>query len=116
MGKGARNRAKRQAAELSLRDQRRAMVSMIDAEVNKAVIQRDKEYIQANQEALMVVLHDRFDFTPAQLKQFFIEFDKYHHELIQRYELGGIDEWLCHRKLQELGIDLDTNTWPEDAT
>lgn len=117
MGKGSRIRQKRQTAIGSIdRDQRRALQKIIDEEVNKALLEMDRRYWQDIVVMVLYVLHVACGFGVKRLHDYFVEFNRIHRQLRERYEVQEeTTAWVCRQKIKELGIDLSKWEKEEDA-
>lgn len=80
----------------------------MNIEINRQIIENDRKYAKDFDATILYFLHLKYGFGHKRLKEFFMEFDKLHEELIEYYQLDEQDgAWLCNHKLLEYGIDLD---------
>lgn len=80
----------------------------MNIEINRQIIENDRKYAKDFDATLLYFLRVKYGFGHKRLKEFFMDFDKVHEELIEYYQMEEQDgPWLCNRKLQEYGIDLD---------
>lgn len=81
----------------------------LNIEINRQLIENEKKYAKDFDAAILYFLRKKYGFGYKRLKEFFMDFEKVHEELIAYYELDEQDgPWFCNRELQEeLGIDLD---------
>ena len=80
----------------------------LDIEVQKAIAEMDKKNTKEIDAMVLWVLHEQFGFGPERLKRFHDNFIVELRDLVNRYEMPMTDaSWLCTRKLERYGIDLD---------
>ena len=107
MSKGQRNRAKH-AAKVEAVVITSAQREAINREINKRVLEIDKEYSRNMEACVLYVLYDVFGYGPIRLRRFYDAFVRTHQDLQKRYEFDTKDtNWLCRHKLEQMGIDLD---------
>ena len=78
-------------------------------EVNRQVVETEKNYYRDLDATILYILHTQFGFGAKRLKKFFMDFGNSRDELARHYEMS-VDEdgtWLCEHKLKDCGVDLD---------
>lgn len=80
----------------------------MDLEIRRQIAEYDKKHERDLEAAALWVLHDIFGFGKERLKKFYAGFSESIEDLIMHYEMDNSDgPWLCEKKLNDLGINLD---------
>ena len=80
----------------------------MNLEIQRQLAEYDDKHELEIQALILWELHEQFGFGPARLKRFYDGFTPALKALIQRYELDCSDDiWLCTRKLNEIGVNLE---------
>ena len=80
----------------------------MNIEITRQIIERDKKY-QADIDALILyVLMSHYGWKKTRLKRFWKAFVAEHKKLREFFEMDqqGDSEWLAHRMLREIGVDI----------
>lgn len=82
-------------------------------EINRQVVEADKNYWADIAAMMLLALHIheqkkyKKSYGKKRMKDFFMDFDEIHTDLIQYYEMNQTDApWIAHQKLKELGVDV----------
>lgn len=82
-------------------------------EINRQIKAADEQYWADIVAMMLLALHEHEKkkynkaYGKKRMKDFFVDFDAIHTDLISYYELNKTDApWIAHRKLKELGIDV----------
>lgn len=96
-------------AELTAQE-RKAM----NLEINRQIIERDKKYKEDIDAMVLYVLMVHYGWKKKRLRKFWNAFIAEHKALREYYQMyePGDNEWLAHRKLQEIGVDV--RQWYEE--
>ena len=79
----------------------------MNIEITRQLIERDKKY-QADIDALILYVLMSYGCKKKRLKQFWKRFVAEHKKLREFFEMDqqGDSEWLAHRMLREIGVDV----------
>lgn len=90
-------------AELTA-DERKAM----NIEINRQILVRDAEYSADIDAMVLYTLMAHYGWKKKRLKKFWDAFTAEHKALREHYEMNkpGDNEFLAHRKLKEIGVDV----------
>ena len=77
-------------------------------EINRQTVERDKQYAADIDALVLYALMMSKGWKKKRLKQFWKDFQRYHEELRDFYEASepGDHEWLAHRMLRDIGVDV----------
>ena len=82
-------------------------------EINRQVKIADDQYWADITAMMLLALHEHEQkkynkpYGKKRMKDFFMDFDRIHKDLVAYYELNQTDApWIAHRKLKEMGIDV----------
>lgn len=79
----------------------------MDIEIKKELAEYTRKHEVEVNAMILYVLHEQLGFGEQRLKKFFDRFSVEINELVRRYEMDDEDaEWLCTRKLLDMGIDV----------
>ena len=112
MGKGSRNRAAREEKAAAFRltpAQEKAVDKAMRDEINRQILEKDKEYYHDMNAAVLWVLYETFGFGEKRLRRFFDAFTVEHEKLRKRYEPDeDTNAPLCRYLLKErVGVDIE---------
>lgn len=96
-------------AELTA-NERKAM----DMEINRQLVERDKAYAADIDALILYTLMSKYGWKKKRLKAFWKAFITEHQALREFYLMDepGDNEWLAHKKLQQIGVDI--HQWYKD--
>lgn len=77
-------------------------------EINRQLIEKDKQYAADIDALVLYTLMTRYGWKQKRLKDFWEAFNAEHKALRDYYQMDdpGDNEWLAHRKLKEIGVDV----------
>lgn len=77
-------------------------------EINKQLLEKDEQYSADIDAMVLYTLMTRYGWKNKRLKEFWKAFVAEHKALREYYQMEdpGDNEWLAHRKLQEIGVDV----------
>lgn len=77
-------------------------------EINKQLVEKDEQYSADIDALVLYTLMTRYGWRKKRLKEFWKAFVAEHKALREYYQMEdpGDNEWLAHRKLQEIGVDV----------
>ena len=86
----------------------------MDIEIHRQILEKDAEYAADIDAMVLYVLMDRYGWKQKRLKEFWKAFNEAHKALRDYYEMhdAGDNEWLAHRKLKDIGVDV--REWYEE--
>lgn len=107
MGKGNRNRK----ARSSLRSPQisNKQYELIRKEVDKQLLEADRQYSVNFAAGVLWALHVEFGFGQARLRRMWDAYTRVHDELKTYYELDDNTDtcFVCKEKLKQIGVDVD---------
>lgn len=79
----------------------------MDMEIKRQLAEYTRKYEADLNATILYVLHEQLGFGEQRLKKFFDRFSVEIDALVKYYEMDDEDaEWLCTRKLLDMGIDV----------
>lgn len=88
----------------------------MDIEINRQLVERDKQYAADIDAMVLYTLMAHYGWKKKRLKRFWKAFIAEHKALREFYQMDepGDNEWLAHRMLKEIGVDIDE--WYKEET
>lgn len=88
----------------------------MDMEINRQLIEKDKQYSADIDALVLYVLMEHYGWRKKRLKKFWDAFIAEHKALRDYYDMHnpGDNEWLAHRMLKDIGVDI--NEWYKEET
>lgn len=88
----------------------------MDIEINRQLVERDKQYAADIDAMVLYTLMAHYGWKKKRLKRFWKAFIAEHKALREFYQMDepGDNEWLAHRMLKEIGVDI--NEWYQEET
>ena len=88
----------------------------MDIEINRQLVERDKQYAADIDAMVLYTLMAHYGWKKKRLKRFWKAFIAEHKALREFYQMDepGDNEWLAHRMLEEIGVDI--NEWYQEET
>ena len=89
----------------------------MNIEINRQLVERDKQYAADIDAMVLYTLMAHYGWKNKRLKRFWKAFIVEHKALREFYQMDepGDNEWLAHRMLKEIGVDIQ-QWYQEDAT
>ena len=80
----------------------------MDIEIKREIVEKDKQYAEDIDAMVLYVLMAHYGWKKKRLRKFWQAFLFEHKALMEWYQLDepGDNEWLAHRKLKEIGVDI----------
>lgn len=80
----------------------------MNVEINRQLLEKDKQYAADMDAMVLYTLMTHYGWKKKRLKQFWKAFITEHKALRDYYQMNdpGDNEWLAHRKLQEIGVNV----------
>ena len=80
----------------------------MDLEIHRQLAEKEKEHDADIDALILYTLMSRYGWRKKRLKQFWEAFLVEHNALRDFYQMDepGDGEWLAHRKLREIGVDV----------
>lgn len=75
-------------------------------EINRQVIEVNKQYANDIDAVILYTLHKRFGFGKKRLRQFFEAFYAEYQTLVKYYEMPEACPFICDRELKKIGVDI----------
>lgn len=84
-------------------------------EINRQLAERDEQYKEDLDAMILYVLASHYGWRKKRLRKFWKAFVAEHTALREFYRMNepGDGEWLAHRKLREIGVDI--HQWYEEG-
>ena len=91
-----------------------AETKAMNIEINRQLVERDKQYQEDIDAMVLYALMVHKGWKKKRLRKFWDDFIKTHKELREYYQMDapGENEWLAHRMLKEIGVDV--HQWYEE--
>ena len=88
----------------------------MNIEINRQLVERDKQYAADIDAMVLYTLMAHYGWKKKRLKKFWKAFLAEHKALREFYQMDetGDNEWLAHRKLNEIGVDV--HQWYKEET
>lgn len=88
----------------------------MNIEINRQLVERDKQYAADIDAMVLYTLMAHYGWKKKRLKRFWKAFIAEHKALREFYQMDepGDNEWLAHRMLKEIGVDIDE--WYKEET
>jgi hypothetical protein len=80
----------------------------MQAEINRQIIKAEEQYGVDVDAIVLYTLHAHFGFGKKRLYDFWKAVQREREKLIAYYQMPDDSDyvWLCHKKLKEIGVDL----------
>lgn len=77
-------------------------------EINRQIAERDEQYAADIDALILYVLMAHYGWKKKRLKRFWKVFAEEHKQLREFFEMNeqGDNEWLAHRMLRDIGVDI----------
>ena len=81
----------------------------MNLEINRQIAKRSEQYKADIDATILDVLASEYGWRKKRLRRFWKAFMTRHKALCEFYELSNIGdiEWLAHRNLKEIGVDIE---------
>lgn len=88
----------------------------MEAEINRQLVEKDKQYAADLDALVLYTLMAHYGWKQKRLRKFWEAFFVEHKVLREYYQMNdpGDNEWLAHRKLQDIGVDV--KEWYKQTT
>lgn len=88
----------------------------MNIEINRQLVERDKQYAADIDAMVLYTLMAHYGWKKKRLRRFWKAFIEEHKALREFYQMDepGDNEWLAHRMLKEIGVDI--NEWYKEET
>ena len=87
----------------------------MNIEINRQIAEADRKYTNDIDAMVLYTLHVHLGFGRKRLRRFWEAFSREHKALIERYHMPEDGAWLCRRKLQDIGVDVEAWNKEEDS-
>lgn len=80
----------------------------MNLEINRQILEKDEQYKENIDAMILYVLMTHYGWRKKRLRKFWRAFLEEHKKLTEFYQMDepGDNEWLAHRKLREIGVDI----------
>lgn len=80
----------------------------MNLEINRQIAEKDEKYKEDIDAMVLYVLMSRYGWRKKRLRKFWNAFIEEHKALREYYLMDepGDNEWLAHRKLNQIGVDI----------
>ena len=88
----------------------------MDIEINRQIAERDEQYAADIDALVLYTLMAHYGWRKKRLRKFWKAFIEEHKALREYYQMDepGDNEWLAHRMLQQIGVDI--HQWYKEET
>jgi hypothetical protein len=80
---------------------------VIDEEINRQVIERDRQFTDDFDYMVMRVLRNHFGFGPTRLKRFYEAFSADYDALLKHYEMPDAGVYIARKEMNEIGCNIE---------
>ena len=88
--------------ELSAKEQQ-----AVDAEINRQLLERHKEFSDDVDYMIMKILHDHFGFGLSRLRRFYDYFTEDNAALERHYEMPDAGVYIARTEMNALGVNIE---------
>ena len=80
----------------------------MNQEINRQILEKDEQYKENIDAMVLYVLMSHYGWKKKRLRKFWKAFIGEHKALREFYQMedAGDNEWLAHRKLKQIGVDI----------
>jgi hypothetical protein len=79
----------------------------IDAEINRQMLERHKEFSDDVDYVIMKILHDQFGFGLTRLIRFYELFTEENAELVEHYEMPDAGTYIARKEMNAIGCNIE---------
>jgi dGTP triphosphohydrolase len=79
----------------------------LDAEINRQLLERHRQFSDDVDYMIMKILHDRFEFDLSDLRQFYDYFVEDNAALEERYEMSDAGAYVARKEMNEIGCNIE---------
>ncbi len=79
----------------------------LDEEINRQVIERDREFTDDFDYMVMKILRDHFGFGLTRLKRFYEVFSAENDALVKHYEMPDAGVYIARKEMNEIGVNIE---------
>lgn len=79
----------------------------MDEEINRQIIARHREFTDDFDYMVLRLLHNRFGFGLARLKQFYDAFIADNDALVKHYEMSDAGIYIARKEMNEIGCNIE---------
>lgn len=79
----------------------------LDEEINRQIIERDREFTDDFDYMVMYILHKHFGFGLTRLERFHRLFVEEHTTLIRHYEMADAGAYIARREMNAIGCNIE---------
>lgn len=79
----------------------------VNAEVNRQLVKRHKEFSDDVDYMICKILHDHFGFGVKRLRQFYDHFCEDNYALMQRYEMSDAGTYIAREEMNAIGCNIE---------
>ena len=80
---------------------------VLDAEVNKQLIERHSEFADDVDYMILRILHNEFGFGLSRLKKFYYAFIADNDALVKHYETADAGAYIARKEMNAIGCDFE---------
>ena len=86
----------------------------IDAEINRQLVKRHKEFGDDVDYMILKILHDHFGFGPTRLRKFYDHFTEDNYALMQHYEMSDAGVYIARKEMNAIGCNVEK--WNQEGS
>lgn len=80
---------------------------IINAEINRQLVKRHKQFADDVDYMIMRILHKHFGFGPTRLRRFYDIFIEENNSLMQHYELADAGAYVARKEMNDIGCNVE---------
>lgn len=87
---------------------------IIDAEIDRQLVKRHKEFADDVDYMILKILHDHFGFGPTRLRKFYDHFTEDNYTLMQHYEMSDAGVYIARKEMNAIGCNVEK--WNQEGS
>lgn len=87
---------------------------IIDAEIDRQLVKRHKEFADDVDYMILKILHDHFGFGPARLRRFYDHFTEDNYTLMLHYEMSDAGVYVARKEMNAIGCNVEK--WNQEGS
>lgn len=80
---------------------------IINAEINRQLVKRHKQFADDVDYMIMRILHERFDFDLNDLRGFYDIFIEENNALMEHYEMADAGAYIARKEMNKIGCNIE---------
>lgn len=80
---------------------------IINAEINRQLVKRHKQFADDVDYMIMRILHEHFEFDLTDLRSFYDMFIEENNALIEHYEMADAGAYIARKEMNDIGCNIE---------